>query len=174
MSGVDQDRSVDLAAVYVTLSRKDTGESLGTYLVTPWLEGTRLHRQKIEANGGEQEFYLRFARTYKPYRIELIDFRHDKYVGTEKPRNFSSLVRLTDEAKGVDRTVKIWMNNPLRYAGETFYQSSFEPGKNLTILQVVRNGGWMLPYLSCMIVGVGMTLHMGTNLIGFLRRRAAP
>ena len=63
------------------------------------------------------------------------------------------------------------MNNPLRYAGETFYQSSFEPGKNLTILQVVRNGGWMIPYLSCMIVGVGMTLHMGANLSDFLRGR---
>jgi cytochrome c biogenesis protein ResB len=116
---------------------------------------------------------LRFARTYKPYRIELIEFRHDKYIGTEKPRNFSSLVRLVDEARGVDRTVKIWMNNPLRYAGETFYQSSFEPGKDLTILQVVRNDGWMIPYVSCMIVAVGLTAHMGAQLLEFLRRRAA-
>ena len=98
---------------------------------------------------------MRFARSYKPYRIELLEFRHDKYVGTDTPKNFSSLVRVVDEDKGVDRTVKIWMNNPLRYAGETFYQSSFEPGKQVTILQVVRNDGWMIPYLSCMIVGVG-------------------
>ena len=85
----------------------------------------------------------------------------------------SGLVRVIDDDKGVDRTVKIWMNNPLRYAGETFYQSSFEPGKNLTILQVVRNDGWMIPYISCMIVGVGMAVHMASSLIGFLRRRAA-
>ena len=73
--------------------------------------------------------------------------------------------------KGVDREVTIWMNNPLRYAGEAFYQSSFEPGKKLTILQVVRNDGWMLPYLACMIVGVGMTVQFGSHLLGFLRRR---
>jgi hypothetical protein len=65
------------------------------------------------------------------------------------------------------------MNNPLRYRGETFYQSGFEPDENLTILQVVRNDGWMLPYLSCMIVGVGMSVHMGSNLTGFLKKRVS-
>ena len=39
---------------------------------------------------------LRFTRTYKPYRIELIDFKHERYVGTNTPKNFSSLVRLVD------------------------------------------------------------------------------
>ena len=66
------------------------------------------------------------------------------------------------------------MNNPLRYAGETFYQSSFEPGRNLTVLQVVRNRGWMIPYLTCMFVGVGLTVHMGSNLLRFLRKGVAP
>ena len=33
------------------------------------------------------------------------------------------------------------MNNPLRYNGETFYQSSYLPGDGGTILQVVRNPG---------------------------------
>ena len=132
-----------------------------------------LRHQGVLIDGRRYDMDLRFARTYKPYSIELIDFSHDKYVGTEKPKNFSSLVRLVDEDKGVDRVVKIWMNNPLRYAGETFYQSSFEPGKNLTILQVVRNDGWMIPYLACMLVWVGMAMHMGTNLVGFLRRRRA-
>ncbi len=173
-SGVDQAQTVDVPAVYVTLKRKDTGRSLGTYLATPWIDGTSLHRQIVEVDGREHDVYLRFARTYKPYRIELIEFRHDKYVGTEKPRNFSSLVRLVDEEQGIDRTVNIWMNNPLRYAGETFYQSSFEPGRNVTILQVVRNDGWLLPYLSCMFVGVGLTVHMGGNLVRFLRRRISP
>ena len=83
-------------------------------------------------------------------------------------------MRLVDEAQGIDRTVNIWMNNPLRYAGETFYQSSFEPGRNVTILQVVRNDGWLLPYLSCMFVGVGLAVHMGGNLVRFLRRRVSP
>ena len=171
VSGTDPDQNLDIAAIYVTLAGKDTGEPIGTYVATPWFQGTALQRQVIDVNGKSYELSLRFARTYKPYSIELLEFRHDKYIGTEKPRNFSSLVRVVDEEKRVDRTVKIWMNNPLRYSGETFYQSSFEPGKKLTILQVVRNKGWMIPYLSCMFVAVGMTVHMGINLVGFLRRR---
>jgi len=31
------------------------------------------------------------------------------------------------------------MNNPLRYHGETFYQSGFKPGDQTTILQIVTN-----------------------------------
>ena len=171
-SGTDPEQKLDIPAVYVTLSHKDTGAPLGTYLATPWLKGTALDPQVTAVDGKAHDLSLRFARTYKPYRIELLEFQHDKYVGTETPRNFSSLVRLVDETRGVDRTVKIWMNNPLRYAGETFYQSSFEPGKNLTILQVVRNHGWMIPYLSCMFVAIGMAAHMGSKLTDFLRRRS--
>jgi len=170
-SGTDTQQKLDIPAVYVTLRHKDTGADLGTYLVTPWLNGTSLERQTVTVDGKPYDVALRFARTYKPYRLELLEFRHDVYVGTDKPKNFSSLVHLVDEKAGVDRTVKIWMNNPLRYAGETFYQSSFEPGKNLTILQVVRNDGWMIPYLACMFVSFGMSLHMGAKLLGFLRRR---
>lgn len=173
VSGTDTEQSVDIPSVYVTLHDKQSGKPLGTYLASIWLEGTQIERQTVTTGDHAYDMTLRFARTYKPYRIELIKFEHDKYVGTEKPKNFSSLVRVSDPAEGVDRTVKIWMNNPLRYAGETFYQSSFEPGKNLTILQVVRNDGWMIPYLSCMIVGVGLAAHFSANLLGFLRRRVS-
>jgi hypothetical protein len=102
--------------------------------------------------------------------VHLIDFRHDKYLGTDTPKNYSSLVRLIDPERDVDREVKIWMNNPLRYRGETFYQSSFI-GETVTILQVVRNASWMAPYLSCMIVATGLLVHFGSNLVRFLRRR---
>lgn len=115
---------------------------------------------------------LRFERDYKPYTIHLIDFRHDRYIGTDKPKNFSSEVQLIDRQHNVDRTVKIWMNNPLRYRGETFYQASFI-GEDVTILQVVDNVGWMIPYVACMIVSVGLLAHFGMHLFEFLRRRGA-
>ena len=65
------------------------------------------------------------------------------------------------------------MNTPLRYAGETFYQSAFIPGDRGTILQVVKNVGWMIPYVACMIVATGLIAHMGNNLFSFLQRRLA-
>ena len=67
------------------------------------------------------------------------------------------------------------MNNPLRFAGETFYQSSYIPdpytGEESTSLSVVTNGGWMIPYVSCMIVATGMLAHFLFILIRFINRQ---
>ena len=38
--------------------------------------------------------------------------------------DFSSEIRLVNEGDQIDRELRIWMNNPLRYAKRTFYQSS--------------------------------------------------
>ncbi|MHC4908370.1 MAG: cytochrome c biogenesis protein ResB [Planctomycetota bacterium] len=170
-AGTDTNQTIDIPAAYVRLSSPGGGPDLGTYLVSPWFVDTVYEQQPLQIGDNRYDIELRFERSYKPYSIELLEFRHDTYVGTDTPKNFSSRVRLFDGQKQVDREVTIWMNNPLRYAGETFYQSSYEPGRDLTVLQVVRNRGWMIPYLSCMIVGAGMSLHMGGQLIGFLRRR---
>lgn len=40
-----------------------------------------------------------------------------------------------------------------------------------TILQVVRNPGWTMPYLSCLIVGIGLLYHFGITLYKFIDRR---
>jgi len=37
---------------------------------------------------------------------------------------------------------------------------------------VVRNPGWLMPYVSCILVAGGMLIHFGLHLIGFLRRRS--
>ena len=107
----------------------------------------------------------------------LIDVRKDDYLGTDTPRNYSSDVRLVDPTRSVDREVHIWMNNPLRFAGETFYQSGYNldrsTGKESTTLAVVTNTGWMIPYVSCMLVAVGMLAHFAITLLRFLNRRAA-
>ena len=93
------------------------------------------------------------------------------YVGTTTPKNFSSLVNLTTTA-GERREYKISMNSPLFHSGETMYQSSFFPGDSGTVLQVVRNPVWWMPYLSCFLVTVGMIVHFGVNLVSFLQKRA--
>jgi ABC-type transport system involved in cytochrome c biogenesis permease subunit len=67
------------------------------------------------------------------------------------------------------------MNNPLRFAGETFYQSQYKIDprtmREVSSFQVVRNAGWMIPYISCMIVVVGLVGHFWGTLIRFLVRR---
>ncbi|MFK7758559.1 MAG: cytochrome c biogenesis protein ResB [Phycisphaerales bacterium] len=76
-----------------------------------------------------------------PFEIQFIDFKHDIFTGTNIAKNFSSDIRLLDPSRGTDREVRIWMNNPLRYAGLTFYQASYKPDGSGTVLQVVRNPG---------------------------------
>jgi hypothetical protein len=168
-SGADSNQKRDVVSAYVTFRRKDNGESLGTYLLSPWFTlMSEVPPQKVVLDGQTYEVALRFKRAYKPYTVHLIKFSHDVYPGTNTPKNFSSLVRVVDPSRGVDREVLIPMNQPLRYEGETFYQSSFLPDDEGTVLQVVRNPGWLMPYFSCALVTLGMLVHFGMNLSKFL------
>ena len=85
------------------------------------------------------ELSLRPRRLYKPYSLELQKFHNDLYAGTDIPKNYSSRVVLNRPETGENREILIYMNNPLRYAGETYYQSGFDQDNHGTILQVVRN-----------------------------------
>jgi len=114
---------------------------------------------------------LRFRRYYKPYRIKLLDFTHDRYTGTSIPKNFASRIVLSDVERGVEREVVIAMNEPMRYAGETFYQSAFKNNDQTTVLQVVRNPGWTIPYIAVLISALGMLLQFGATLLKWLRSR---
>jgi hypothetical protein len=167
-SGVESKE--DQAGAYVRFRDKATGKDLGTYLVAMLLQDDA---QYVTVDGKKYDVRLRHKRTYKPYTMHLKEFRHDRYVGTDKPKNFSSRVRLTEPSKNVDREVLISMNDPLRYGGETFYQQSFLTGDQGTVLQVVQNPGWLMPYISCVMVAVGMIIHFGIHLQSFLQRRAA-
>ncbi|MBU6293191.1 MAG: cytochrome c biogenesis protein ResB [Planctomycetes bacterium] len=170
VNGVDQDQKVNMPAALVRLTDRD-GTDLGTWLVSTWLQLTRSPRpQKVAAKEGERLVSLRFRRTYKPYTITLEEFRHEVYPGTNKPRNFQSDIRLEDSEIGVDRPTTIRMNEPMRHRGETFYQHQALAGDSGSVLQVVRNPGWLLPYLSCAVVSLGMLVHFGINLSRFLRR----
>ena len=115
---------------------------------------------------------LRPARHYMPFSLQLMKFNHSVYDGTDIPKDFSSRVRLVRPATGEEREALIYMNNPLRYAGETFYQASFDRDDAGTVLQVVRNPSWLTPYFSCALIGAGMAVQFVSHLITFLKRRA--
>ncbi|MDA9934227.1 cytochrome c biogenesis protein CcsA [Rubripirellula sp.] len=177
------DSELNLASAYVDLIDKETGESLGVYLVSQLLSD----RVMLLADGKSKDRYdsvtigdaaydigLKFHREVKPYWVQLVDVRRVNYSGTDTPRDYSSFIRIVDEATGEDRRERVWMNNPLRYRGETFYQSSYTPlpgGKEMTGIQVVQNSGWLIPYLACSITALGMLAHFFGTLTRFLKRR---
>jgi ABC-type transport system involved in cytochrome c biogenesis permease subunit len=174
-SGTDSSSGVDLAAAYVQFTAP-SGDDLGTFMLSQ-IASSQDFSEQVEVDGKTYDVTLRFRRNYKPYSVTLVDARKDDYLGTDIPQNYSSDIRLVDDQRDTDRKIHIWMNNPLRYAGETFYQSGYSGPpdfpKESTTLSVVTNRRWMTPYVACMIVVVGLMAHFSGNLSRFLKRRSA-
>ena len=118
------------------------------------------------------ELQLRPERFYLPFSLRLLEFKHDVYNGTDIPKNYSSRLLLNRPDTGEHREVLIYMNNPLRCAGWTFYQAGFDADDQGTILQVVKNPGWLTPYLACGLITMGLIVQFLSHLIPFLKRRA--
>ena len=142
--------------------------SLGSYLISPQLSVA----QTLEHAGRTWRLGMRFQRTYKPFALTLLEVKHDVYLGTDIPKNFSSRVRIRSADGQDDREVLIFMNNPLRYAGLTFYQYQMDSANSTSVLQVVRNPGWLVPYIACALMTLGLLIQFGIHLFGFAARRA--
>jgi hypothetical protein len=142
--------------------------SLGTFLVSAQLAPS----QTFEYGGRTWRLGLRFERKYKPFSLTLLEVKHDVYLGTEIPKNFSSRVKINSADGQDNREVLIYMNNPLRYAGLTFYQYQMDSANSTSVLQVVRNPGWLLPYIACGLMTLGLLGQFGIHLSGFATRRA--
>lgn len=160
---------------------KENERNMPTAAVSVWQGGIHVGSWNLAAGfprpvsfqvgGKSYQIVLRPKRFYKPFAIQLVQFSHDRYAGTDIPKNFSSRVRLVDSSRHEDRETLIYMNHPLRYQGLTFYQSGFENNDKTTILQVVQNPSWLIPYVSCALIAFGMLLQFGMHLISFIKRR---
>lgn len=140
-------------------------KSLGTWFVSLGMGAP----QSFELGGKKYRLVMRLARHYYPFTLTLKEFHHDRYPGTDIPKNFSSLVRISDPEKNESRDALIYMNNPLRYAGHTFYQASYGKNDTLSVFQVVKNPAWLTPYVSCILVIVGLGIQFFSHLSSFAR-----
>src|SRR5262249_25159222 len=171
VKGTDTDGEINLPGLHLAF-RDKSGEPLGTYLFVVDLVD-RL--QDVTVGGKTYKVAYRFKRTYKPYTVHLLEATHDVYPGTEKPKDYASVVCVDDPQLGEHGPIRIWMNHPMYYAGETFYQSGMytdpETGMKTTTLQVVKNFAWTFPYLACSMVALGMMIHFLIRLTTFQRSR---
>lgn len=143
--------------------------SLGIWLVSNVID-ERFPPQIVESGDQAWEIALRFTRHYYPFELELIDFTHDKYPGTEIPFNFSSEVIIRHQDSAKNQKALIYMNHPLRYEGITFFQASFANQDRTSIFQVVKNPGWILPYISVLLMGLGMCIQFSMHFFKFLKK----
>lgn len=169
------DDSHDMSSLRITLLDAESGKELDTLLCAQDVSEMRSVPIAEQATVGDDDyqFYLRFQRNYKDYEVELLDVSRTNYVGSATPRDYRSKIVIRDSETGEAEEYALWMNNPLRYKGETFYQSGYNElpnGTEMTTLSVVRNTGWMLPYIACMIVAVGMFAQFGQTLGRYLSR----
>ncbi len=103
---VTADNEVDQSAAFVEPIAG--GRSYGTWLVSQGLGSP----QSFTHEGRTYQLVMRHRRQYLPYAVTLKKFSHDKYAGTEIPKNFSSLVYLANPRTGEARDVLISMNQP--------------------------------------------------------------
>ncbi len=156
-----KDNEINADTAIVRLFDGET--DLGSWMVSNLFED-RFPPQTFELDGRTYEIALRFKRTYYPFSVTLLDFTHKRYPGTDIPMDFSSRVIVTEPEENVERETLIYMNHPLRYGGNTFYQASFANQDTSSMLQVVKNPGWTLPYISVTLVGVGLIVQFGIGL----------
>ncbi len=162
-----KDEESNWPAAYVELQGPEG--SLGTVLVSALLDEPEVFTYQNRTF----RLALRPKRDYLPFALTLEKFTHDVYPGTDIPKNFASTIRLKSDDGRDDRDVRIFMNNPLRYGGRAFYQAGYDNNDRTTVLEVVRNPGWKIPYLSCALITLGLAVQFGIHLYGFFGRRSA-
>jgi len=137
---------------------EDSNGTLGVYVLSTMQEDAEI----IKINGKPFSIQLRPRRFYYPFSLTLKKFIHEKYLGTEVPKKYASILTLEDGDQ--KRDVSILMNQPLRYKGYTFFQASFGKDDQMTILQVVKNPAWTFPYWASLIMALGMIIHFGYRI----------
>ena len=107
-----------------------------------------------------------------PFEVALVDFRSDKYPGSQMAATYESLVQVRDPERGTfDHLIS--MNRPLRYRGYVFFQASFVEGRPMmSILSVAQAPGLPVVYTGTALLCAGVAWMFYVNP-ALARRRAA-
>ncbi|PIP94859.1 MAG: hypothetical protein COW00_14580 [Bdellovibrio sp. CG12_big_fil_rev_8_21_14_0_65_39_13] len=108
---------------------------------------------------GDQQLLVYYGkqRLKLPFDIQLEKFEKKDYPGSQQAMNYKSYVKVNGSLK-VD---EIYMNEPLKYGGYTFYQSSYQIQPNapaLSIFSVNKDPGRVLKYLGSLILCAGIII----------------
>ncbi len=120
----------------------------------------------VQTQNEEISFDLKKETVSLPFEFVLEQFKMDKDPGTDNPASFESFVKLFDAKENL--THHIYMNNPLKYQGLTFYQASYfqtEDGQFASILSANIDQGRPFKYIGAILLVSGAIWHF------FLRRK---
>ncbi|MGC4128564.1 MAG: c-type cytochrome biogenesis protein CcsB [Bergeyella sp.] len=90
-----------------------------------------------------------------PFALKLDDFVMETYPGSSSPSAYESHVKVVDEGK--EMPYKIFMNHVLNYKGYRFFQASFDPDRQGTVLSVNHDfWGTLVSYIGYTFLFLGM------------------
>jgi hypothetical protein len=137
------------------------------------LYGAESKPTPIVWEGTAYYFDLRRIRYPIPITIGLNDFVKKDHPGTQIPSSFESFITVT--LPRLARDVVVSMNKPFRHLDYTFFQASFaqENNEEYSTFAVVKNPGRVLPYIACLIIGLGMLLHFCIMLVRYALKQSA-
>ncbi len=151
----EKENEQNIAGAEITITG-DQADINGTYVLMERMA------EKISFSGKNQNVSLHLGRfeTYLPFEVELNHFAREFHPGTSEPRAYRSHVTIIEDGKKWPHVIE--MNEPLRYKGYTLYQSSFveDPKGIQTVLSVVENKGRLFPYISSLLIFLGLLIHV--------------
>lgn len=152
----EKEPEANLSGMTFVLRGSDDGADDGVYVAFEAMPKP----VSLTAGGRNYSIIYGKAQTMLPFAIGLNDFIKDDYPGVDKARNFTSEIIVRDGEQEIPATIT--MNEPLRYGGYTFFQSSFDDNRDveISVLSVVQNKGWLFPYIGALVIAAGLILHL--------------
>ena len=115
---------------------------------------------KLSYRGEKYQIELNKKSIRLPYELSLTKFKMDTDPGTNNPASYESFVQLFTKEGPQDH--HIFMNNPLKYDGLTFYQASYFQVNQDTygsVLSVNLDPGRPVKYLGSLLLVLGSIWH---------------
>ena len=90
-----------------------------------------------------------------PFALKLDDFVMETYPGSNSPSAYESHIQIIDEGK--QTPYKIFMNHVLNHKGYRFFQASFDPDRQGTVLSVNHDfWGTLITYIGYTLLFLGL------------------
>ena len=127
-----------------------------------WVSDNRPVR--LVADGRQIHLALTKDSIILPFEFVLDRFKMEKDPGTSRPASFESFVRVFHDSG--PREHHIFMNNPLKQSGLTFYQASYsqdEEGTYSSTLSVNMDPGRPIKYSGSLFLVLGAVAHYALN-----------
>lgn len=131
-----------------------------------FLDGDENSFERIFSNGYNLTFSLKRKEFQLPFNIKLLDVNRELHPNSSIASSYSSKILFSD--KDIQREAKISMNKPIRSGKYTVYQARYGvdlDGNEFSVLAVVKNLNYQLPYWATFLINFGLILHF---IIAFL------